>query len=139
MRTFTRFLLAALFFTAAMFHFFNARLFLPIMPPQIPDPLACIYLSGVAEIAGALGLLIPLRVVQSLTGWGLTLLLIAVFPANIYMAAHHVQVHGIPSHAWMAWARLPLQPLLIVLVLWVTGTWSEICKWRKKQLMPTPP
>ena len=127
LRAIFRFLLAALFFAAAMLHFFDARLFLPIMPPQIPVPIACIVVSGVAELLGAIGLLVPLPRVQVLAGWWLTLLLLAVFPANIYMAVAHVKIHGFPAYDWMAWARLPLQPILIALVLWVTRAWSGIC------------
>jgi len=97
------------------------------MPPWIPLHHACILISGVLELLGGLGLLVPLRPIQLLAGWGLTLLLIAVFPANIYMAIAQVQVHGIPSQPWMAWARLPLQPLLIVAVLWVTRVWPGKC------------
>lgn len=97
-----------------------------VMPPWIPFHRACILVSGVCELLGGLGLLIPVRWVQFLTGWGLTLMLIAVFPANIYMAVDHIQVHGIPSQPWMAWARLPFQPLFIVGVLWVTRAWHEI-------------
>jgi uncharacterized membrane protein len=133
LRALFRFLLAALFFTAAMVHFFDAPLFLPIMPPQIPFPIACIIVSGVAELLGAIGLLTPLGSVQFLTGWGLTLLLVAVFPANIYMAVAHVKVHGFPAHEWMTWARLALQPILIGLVLWVTGAWPALC--RKEETM----
>jgi uncharacterized membrane protein len=128
LRAIFRFLLAALFFAAALLHFFNARLFLPIMPPQIPFPIACIVVSGLAELLGAIGLVIPLRRVQFLVGWWLTLLLLAVFPANIYMAAAHVTIHGFPAHEWMAWARLALQPVLVGLVLWVTGAWSGTCR-----------
>jgi uncharacterized membrane protein len=127
LRSIFRFLLAALFFAAAMLHFFSPRLFLPIMPPQIPFPVACIIVSGVAELLGAIGLLVPRPRAQFLTGWGLTLLLIAVFPANIYMAVARVKVHGFPAHDWEAWARLALQPVLIALVLWVTEAWSGLC------------
>lgn len=98
------------------------------MPPQIPFPIACIVVSGLAELLGAIGLVIPLRRVQFLVGWWLTLLLLAVFPANIYMAAAHVTIHGFPAHEWMAWARLALQPVLVGLVLWVTGAWSGTCR-----------
>jgi uncharacterized membrane protein len=128
LRATIRILLAALFFAAAMLHFFDAHLFLPIMPPQVPFPIACIIVSGVAELAGAIGLLVPVRRVQFLTGWGLTLLLAAIFPANIYMALAHVKIHGFPAHEWEAWARLALQPILICLVLWVTKAWSGICR-----------
>jgi uncharacterized membrane protein len=128
LRTVFRFLLAALFFAAALLHFADPRLFLPIMPPVIPFPIACIVLSGFAELVGAIGLLIPLPRVQRLTGWWLTALLLAVFPANIYMAVAHIQIHGFPAHPWMAWARLILQPVLIALVLWVTGAGLKAAK-----------
>ncbi len=127
-RTLVRFLLAALFLTAGVIHLRDPELFLPIMPPWIPFHLACVRISGVFELLGGIGLLVPLRPIQFVTGWGLVLLLVAVFPANIYMAAAHIQVHGIPSQPWMGWARLPLQPLLIVAVLWVTRTWPEKCR-----------
>ena len=126
-RIVVRFLLAALFFAASVVHFFDPKLFLPIMPPQIPFPVACILLSGGAELLGAIGLVIPLRRVQIATGWGLALLLVAVFPANIYMAVAHVKIHGFPAQEWEAWARLSLQPVLIGMVLWGTGAWSGIC------------
>ena len=41
------------------------------------------------------------------------------------MAAAHIQVRGIPPHNWMSWARLPLQPLLMLLVSWATGIWPR--------------
>ena len=97
------------------------------MPPWIPFPLACIQISGVFELLGGVGLLIPVRWIQFVAGWGLTLLLVAVFPANIHMAMAHVQIHGFPSRPWMGWARLPLQPFLMVAVLWVTGIWPGNC------------
>jgi uncharacterized membrane protein len=122
-RLILRVLLAALFLFAGTLHLVDPGLFLPIMPPWIPYPMFCIELSGVFELLGGVGLLVPQRQVQHLTGIGLVLLLLAVFPANIYMAYAHIQIHGVPSQPWMAWARIPLQPLLIVAVLWVTGVW----------------
>ncbi len=92
-----------------------------IMPPWIPLHWACVVVSGIAELMGGVGLLAPAGPLRRAAGWGLVLLLIAVFPANIYMAVAHIQVHGIPSQPWMAWARLPLQPFLIAGVAWVTG------------------
>ncbi len=115
-----RLLLAAIFLVAGTVHLTDPRFFLPIMPPGIPWPMACIIISGVFELLGGVGLLIPDARIQKAAGIGLILLLIAVFPANIYMAAAHIQVHGIPSQPWMAWARLPLQPLLIAAVWWAT-------------------
>ena len=78
-----------------------------------------VYLSGTAEIAGGLGLLIP--IVRRAAAWGLVFLLVAVFPANVYMAEYNIQVseHTIPQF-WL-WARLPVQLLLIWWVLWSTN------------------
>ena len=119
----TRLLLAALFLFAGVVHLWKTDFFLPIMPPLVPYPRFCIILSGIFEILGGVGLLVPIRLVQISSGIGLTLLLIAVFPANIYMAAENIRIHGFPAHPWMGWARLPLQPLLIAGVLWVTRLW----------------
>jgi uncharacterized membrane protein len=119
-RFIVRLVLAAVFLIAGTVHLMNPRLFLPIMPPGIPWPMACILISGVFELLGGVGLLMPSASIRKLAGIGLILLLLAVFPANIYMAAAHIQVHGVPSQPWMAWARLPLQPILIVAVWWAS-------------------
>ncbi len=123
-RLISRILLASLFLFAGSVHLADPALFLPIMPPWIPFPIYSIVVSGVFEILGGIGLLIPESRILALTGWCLALLLVAVFPANIYMAAAHIQVHGIPSQPWMAWARLALQPILIAGALWSTEAWS---------------
>jgi uncharacterized membrane protein len=70
--------------------------------------------SGVAEIAGGVGLVI--RPLRRVAGWGLIALLIAVFPANIYMLQHPGQFHFAP---WILWARLPLQAVFIAWVWFV--------------------
>ena len=101
-------LLALLFVAAGVWHFVRPGTYLRIMPPALPAPLLLVYVSGVAEIAGGLGLLLPAT--RRWAGWGLVALLVAVFPANVYMALIHEQL-GIPG--WVAWGRLPLQlPLL---------------------------
>jgi uncharacterized membrane protein len=120
LRIILRVLLAALFLFAGTVHLARPKFFLPIMPPFIPFHLICIYASGVAELLGGVGLLVTAPAIQAATRWELLLLLLAVFPANIYMAAAHVQIHGMPSQPWMAWARLPLQPLLMAAIWWVT-------------------
>jgi uncharacterized membrane protein len=127
-RMLLRLLLAALFLFAGTLHLRRPELFLPIMPPWIPFHLPCILISGVFELVGGIGLLIPVRPVQVAIGWMLTLLLVAVFPANIYMALANVKIQGLPAQPWMGWARLPLQPLLIVAVLWITRIWPGKCK-----------
>ena len=95
-----------------------------IVPPFIPFPRTCVIISGIFEILGGIGLLLPRCSAQKIAGWGLALLLVAVFPANIYMAAAHIQIHGFRIHPWMSWTRLALQPLLIAAVLWVTRIFS---------------
>ena len=105
---FGRYALALLFVLAGSWHFVHPATYLAIMPPQLPHPLALVYVSGIFEILGGLGLL--LHRTRRLAGWGLLALLVAVFPANVYMALIHKQLH-IPG--WVAWGRLPLQlPLL---------------------------
>lgn len=103
--------LAAMFVQAGRSHFQHPQEWAAIVPPPLPA-LACVYLSGVAEIVLGLGLLIAPRVAS----WGLILLLLAIFPANLYMATHGVQLFGWPTRPWMAWVRLPFQFVLIGLV-----------------------
>jgi uncharacterized membrane protein len=60
-----------------------------------------------------------LPLLRRAAAWGLIALLIAVFPANVYMALDHVQVTANPLPVWLLWARLPLQ---FVLIWWVAQT-----------------
>ena len=84
MKTLSLGLIAAAFVGAGVMHFVKPKPFVAIVPPFLPNALALVYLSGAAEILGGIGVLVPgLRV---WAGWGLIALLVAVFPANIYMA-----------------------------------------------------
>jgi uncharacterized membrane protein len=107
-------LLAAIFFVVAgTLHFVKPDLYRQIIPPFLPAAQLLVVVSGIAEIAGGLGLLLaPMR---RAAGWGLIALLIAVFPANVYMALHAEQFHITP---WLLWARLPLQAVFIAWVWW---------------------
>ena len=106
--------LAAVFYMlAGTLHFLRPDPYMKIMPPYIPAHLAMVYISGAAEIAGGLGLLIPQ--LRRLAAWGLVALLVVIFPANLYMAT------SLPStastlEAVLTWGRLPLQ---VVLIWWV--------------------
>ena len=111
-RTVLRWLLGVLFVVAGIAHFVAPKFYLAIMPPALPWPVALIYLSGAAEILGGLGVLLPAT--RKLAGWSLILLLIAVFPANIYAALHGLG--SIPR--WILWARLPFQFVFIAWVYW---------------------
>ena len=112
----TRLVLAALFVAAGVAHFRTPEPFVKIVPPYLPSPYVLVYVSGLFEILGGLGLLVPAT--RLIAGWGLIALLLAVFPANIYMATAGVKIGGFPSQPWMAWARLPFQFVLIGLIYW---------------------
>lgn len=123
-RLFFCWLAAAFYMGAGFLHFVHPAPYLKIMPPYIPWHLAMVYVSGAAEMAGGAGLLIPK--LRRAAAWGLVALLIAVFPANVYMATDHIQMTVRPLPEWTAWARLPLQGLLIWWVLWCTGSKRQI-------------
>ena len=105
---------AAIFYMlAGTLHFLRPDIYMTIMPPYIPWHLAMVYISGAAEFAGGAGLLIPQ--LRRAAAWGLVALLIAVFPANVYMAT------SAPAFSWILWLRLPLQAVLIWWVLACTA------------------
>ncbi len=110
-------LAASFFILAGSLHFVRTESYLKIMPPYVPWHLAMVYVSGAAEIAGGLGLAFPAT--RRAAAWGLVALLIAVFPANVYMAANHIQVGDTPIAQSLLWARLPLQAVFIWWVLYV--------------------
>jgi uncharacterized membrane protein len=99
-------------------HFLRAEEYAKIVPPLLAYPFTLVYVSGVFEILGGIGLLIPL--VSEAAAWGLIALFIAVFPANIYMTLHHIEINGIPDNQILYWARLPLQAVLIAWAWWYT-------------------
>jgi uncharacterized membrane protein len=130
MRTILRGLAAIFFVVAGVFHFLKPEMYLQIMPPYFPEPQLLVMVSGVAEIAGGLGLLVP--PLRRAAGCGLIILLIAVFPANIYMVQHPGQFHFAP---WLLWTRLPLQGVFIA---WVWFA-SIQCSQRKSTVSGTRP
>ena len=109
--------LAVLFVTAGIFHFLRPAAFEQVVPPFLPYPRAIVYISGVAEIAGGLALLIPQ--LRALAGLWLIALLIAVFPANLYMALAPDRAGLGIAPVWL-WLRLPAQAVLIAAVWWAT-------------------
>ncbi len=102
------YLLSALFVIIGTAHFFRPLSFERIVPGWVPNASLAVMLSGVAEIAGGLGLLIPAT--RKIAGWCLIALLIAVFPANLWMYQHQERYHAPPLVLLL---RLPLQGLLI--------------------------
>lgn len=110
MRLSTR-ILGGFFVLAGIAHFLRPTAYAGIVPPQLPDPRLLVVISGLAEIAGGLGVWWPAT--RRAAGIGLIVLLIMVFPANITMLVQGIDAHR--SAAWLAllWLRLPFQPLMI--------------------------
>ncbi|HKX33356.1 MAG TPA: MauE/DoxX family redox-associated membrane protein, partial [Blastocatellia bacterium] len=79
-------LLAFLFVAAGILHFIKPEMYVRIMPRYLPWPLLLQYVAGAFEILFGVMILIPKY--RRLGAWGLILLLLAVFPANIQMALH---------------------------------------------------
>lgn len=111
MKAIVRSLLALLMIAVGITHFLDPAAFAAIVPKALPAPFALVYVSGIAEIAGGVGLLIPKT--RRWAAWGLIALYIAVFPANVNMAIHHLPLGAEPVPSWALWARLPLQFALI--------------------------
>jgi len=108
-------LLAVLFTGAGFLHLVDPKPFVEIVPPAFPNAGFLVFVSGLAEIAGGVGILVPFT--RPAARWGLVALLVAVFPANLYMALKHVEPAGFVIPPVLLWLRLPLQPLLIWWVL----------------------
>ena len=115
MKTISQWLLAVLMVFAGVMHFISTDFFLKIMPPYLPLHLELVYLSGVFEIGLGFGLLIPRF--SRFAAWGIIALLIAVFPANIYLYQHQEIVPASPTVHLL---RLLIQGVLIWMAFWHT-------------------
>ena len=104
-----RLLMGTIYVVAGVGHFVATRMYMGIMPDYLPAHRELVLLSGVAEIAGGVGVLVPQT--QRAAAWGLVALLIAVMPANVWMVQHPERYPGVP--VWAMWVRLPLQGVLI--------------------------
>ena len=95
-------------------HFTDPYWFLQIVPPYLPYKIELVYISGLLEVILGFMLLVPKT--RFYAGWGLIVLLIAVYPANIYLA----QTNGAAMNITplVAWVRLPFQFIFIGLAYW---------------------
>src|SRR5829696_8566228 len=84
--------LATMFLVAASGRLISAEALAQMIPSALPFRQEAVYLSGLFEVLGAVGLLVPR--LRSSAGWGLAALLVAVFPANLNVAIHNLQVPG---------------------------------------------
>ena len=107
---FARFFAGPLMTAAGINHFVNPRFYRAIMPDYLPAHDELVVASGVAEIVGAVGTMIPAT--RRPAGWFLIATLVGVFPANVHMALHPERYRKIPP--WALWARLPFQAVFAV-------------------------
>jgi uncharacterized membrane protein len=114
--------LLALFLVIGGFnHLINPAFYVAIIPPALPNPEWLNVISGLAEIV--LGVFVLEPRVRVIAAWGIIALLIAVFPANVYVALENV---GLPTgeagsgNAVANWVRLPFQALFILWAWWYT-------------------
>jgi uncharacterized membrane protein len=100
-------------------HLMNPEFYIAIIPPGLPNPEWLNLISGLAEIV--LGVFVLEPRVRSLAAWGIIALLIAIFPANVYVAIENVGLGGSGTGAGaLNWVRLPFQALLIAWAWWYT-------------------
>ena len=105
-------------------HLANPTFYLAIMPPDLPNPEWLNVISGLAEIVLGVFLLEPRTRIYA--AWGIIALLIAVFPANLYVATQNVGAEGPGSGAGSAnFIRLPFQVVFIVWAWWYTQPDAE--------------
>jgi len=115
-------LLGLFYIAAGANHFVHPGMYVAIMPPYIPWPVAMVYLTGAAEILGGLGVLVPDGMVfkrtRAAAAWGLVAMLIGFLAVHVNMCLHPEAFPQIP--VWLIWARLPLQAPLIAWAWWYT-------------------
>jgi uncharacterized membrane protein len=104
------------FLLGGVAHFSLTAAEMRIVPPYIPWPRAAVLVSGVFELLGAIGILIPMT--RRAAGIGLFLLTIAVTPANVYML-QQAELFNVPR--WALIVRLPFQAVLLALIVWSTS------------------
>ena len=107
--------LAIFMITAGIMHFVNPAFFLKIMPPYLPLHKELVLVSGVFEVV--LGVLLLVPQTSRMAAWGIVALLIAVFPANLYLYQHQ---DILPASPIVHLLRLPLQGVFILWAYWHT-------------------
>lgn len=113
--------LAVMFLFTSTAHFNKMRHDLARMMPNVfSNPMAMVYFTGVCEILGAIGILIPRT--RSFAGLCLVIFLLAILPANIKAARENLTFGGRPATA--LWLRIPMQILFLVLISWSTQPWA---------------
>ena len=97
-------------------HLLTPQRYLAMMPDLLPYHLELVLFTGLCELAGAIGLLLPRW--RRWAALALALYFVCVFPANIKNALEGLDVEGLPAATWYYWLRLPMQPLIILWALY---------------------
>ena len=127
------YLIALFFFSAGLLHFIKDDSFAAIVPPLLPFPYAIVWITGVIEIVLAIFLLCPhFRKTIAIL---FALYLLAVLPANIYMATANIPFNDMLSGPFVLWTRVALQFPFIALILWASGVFNISFKRRTGQSM----
>ena len=127
-RTFFRYLLALIYVAAGIIHLRSPGGFLAITPSWVPFPAEVVAFTGIAEIAGAIGLVT--NRFRHAAGIGLALYAVCVFPANINHALNDIAIGGARLSWWYHGPRLAFQPVFVWWALWVGG----VTDWPFKRL-----
>ena len=117
-KTLSIILMTLFYIMAGTNHFINPDWYVRIVPPILPFKTAIVYISGILEII--LGTLLIFPKTRFIASWGLILLLVAVYPANIYVALTNGEV--MDTTPLIAWGRLPFQFVFIALAYWHSKT-----------------
>ena len=118
-RRIARAVLALAYLIAGVAHLRSPGGFIAITPDWVPYPATVIWLTGIAEIAGSIGLMLP--PFRRAAGIGLALYALCVWPANIHHALSDIPLNGVHLSWWYHGPRLALQPVIIWWALWVSG------------------
>ena len=117
-KTLSIIIMSLFYIMAGTNHFINPDWYVRIVPPILPFKTAIVYISGILEII--LGTLLIFPKTRFIASWGLILLLVAVYPANIYVALTNGEV--MDTTPLIAWGRLPFQFVFIALAYWHSKT-----------------
>ena len=121
LKTLARFTMGILFILASSMHFMASEAELKIIPEFLPLRREALYITGVFEFLGGLGLFVPNARVRRASAWGLVSLLMLIFPANVYQAVKNIQLGGFMNTRLYQWGRLPFQIVFIWWALWCTS------------------
>ena len=109
------YIIGGMFILTGVLHFIVPKIYLKIMPDYIPHHKAMVFWSGIFEVLGGIGIMLPFS--KTLSAWGLVLLLIAIFPANYNMFQKAYASNGVTLYTIGTLLRLPIQFLLIYWVI----------------------